>query len=201
MAPVEGGEVTNSGIRLQVGGKDPVDMLARIVVNSAGLDAHKVAQGLANFATDTIPAVSYASGHYYSLGKPSPFEHLIYPIPEPGGLGIHLTLDMGGQARFGPDVRWINQPNYQFDDSQRKRFAQAIRRYYPGLDDDLLSPAYVGVRPKLTGGSQAFADFRIDGPARHGVPGLVNLFGIESPGLTSCLALAEYVADIAMAGS
>jgi D-amino-acid oxidase len=131
---------------------------------------------------------------YFSLVGRAPFSHLIYPIPEPGGLGVHLTLDLGGQARFGPDVEWIERPDYGVDPARAERFYTAIRHWWPGLEDGRLQPAYAGVRPKIVGPGEVDADFRIDGPAAHGVPGLVHLYGIESPGLTAALAIGARVA-------
>jgi D-amino-acid oxidase len=131
---------------------------------------------------------------YFSLVGRAPFSHLIYPIPEPGGLGVHLTLDLRGQARFGPDVEWIDHPDYRVDPTRAERFYTAIRNWWPGLEDGRLQPAYAGVRPKIVGPGEADADFRIDGPAAHGVPGLVHLYGIESPGLTAALAIGARVA-------
>ncbi|MGD3380904.1 FAD-dependent oxidoreductase, partial [Xanthomonas citri pv. citri] len=133
-----------------------------------------------------------AKGSYFSLAGRTPFTHLVYPLPEPGGLGTHLTLDLAGRARFGPDVEWVDTLDYTLDPRRGERF-YAIRRYWPGLADGALQPAYTGIRPKISGPGQANADFRIDGPAHHGIAGLVNLFGIESPGLTSALAIADHV--------
>lgn len=162
------------------------------VVNSAGLEAPNVARML----TPDAPAAYYARGRYYAYSGASPFRRLVYPVAEPGGLGVHVTLDLGGQARFGPDVCWIDRIDYGFDDSQREAFIEAIRRYYPALDESRLHPGYTGIRPKINPPGAPAADFRIDGPAEHGVPGLVNLLGIESPGLTASLAIAQAVAAI-----
>ena len=162
------------------------------VVNSAGLEAPNVARLL----TPDAPAAYYARGRYYAYSGSSPFRRLVYPVAEPGGLGVHVTLDLGGQARFGPDVCWIDRIDYGFDDSRREAFIEAIRRYYPALDESKLQPGYTGIRPKITPPGAPAADFRIDGPAEHGVPGLVNLLGIESPGLTASLAIAQAVAAI-----
>jgi len=136
-----------------------------------------------------------AKGSYFSLTGRSPFNHLVYPVPEPGGLGVHLTLDLAGRGRFGPDVQWIDAINYDVDASRSAEFYAAIRKYWPGLPDNRLQPAYAGIRPKISGPGEATADFRIDGPEQHGVPGIINLFGIESPGLTASLAIAELVAE------
>lgn len=179
---------TDTGITVTC---DELSLDATLVINSAGLSAPDIA------ATCTdAPKASYARGRYYTYSGKSPFRRLVYPMPEPGGLGVHVTLDLAGQARFGPDVAWIDEVDYTFDDSAREQFATAIRRYFPGLDMARLQPGYTGVRPKITGPGEPAADFRIDGPSAHGVGGLVNLLGIESPGLTSSLAIAEYVQSL-----
>lgn len=174
-------------------------LAARCVVNAAGLWACAVAQATEGLTTAQRPPARFAKGNYFALAGRSPFGRLIYPLPEPGGLGIHLTLDLGGQARFGPDVEWIapatpDAIDYRVDAGRVAAFEASIRRYWPALPDGALQPAYSGVRPKLAGPCEPPADFRIDGPAEHGVAGLVNLFGIESPGLTACLAIAQAVA-------
>ena len=143
-----------------------------------------------------LPQVHYAKAHYFSYQGKSPFEHLIYPLPTDGGLGIHATNDLSGAARFGPDVTWVDEINYEFDESRKADFVNAIRSYFPGLDEERLTPAYTGIRPKLSGAGGPVRDFVIQGEADHGVAGLVNLFGIESPGLTACLAIGEYVQEI-----
>ncbi len=177
-------------------GAEPFE--ARWIVNCAGLDAQHVAAGIAGFPAAHIPALYVAKGHYFSLATPAPFRHLIYPTPADGGLGIHLTLDLAGQARFGPDVEWLPDAHgprdYAVDASRAATFEQNVRRYWPGLPDDALRPAYAGLRAKLSGPGAPAADFRIDGPDAHAVPGIVHCFGIESPGLTASLAIAEYVA-------
>jgi len=141
-----------------------------------------------------VPVLHYAKGNYFSVTGRAPFSRLIYPVPEPGGLGVHLTLDLNGVARFGPDVEWTDGTDYRVDPSRADRFYGEIRKYWPTLADDSLQPAYSGIRPKLSAQGEPNADFVIQGGAVHGVEGLVNLFGIESPGLTSCLAIAEHVA-------
>ena len=167
------------------------ELSAALVVNAAGLDAPMLARALG------CPWQGYfAKGHYYALSGPSPFSHLIYPVAEDGGLGVHVTLDLGGQARFGPDVQWTDAACYEFDIAGKDRFVSAIRRYYPALDPARLHPSYTGVRPKLVPQGAPAGDFVIEGPAEHGVPGLVNLLGIESPGLTACLAISECVVGI-----
>jgi L-2-hydroxyglutarate oxidase LhgO len=143
------------------------------------------------------PRELYAKGNYYSLTRRSPFSRLVYPVPEPGGLGVHVTLDMAGRMRFGPDVEWIEQEDYDVDMARAAAFYARIRDYWPGLPDGGLVPDYCGIRPKLTGPKDPQADFMIEGPAQHGLAGLVHLFGIESPGLTSSLAIADHVGELA----
>ena len=184
----------SAGIELHVRGADPI--LARCVVNSAGLTAPSVALRIEGYPPEHAPRELYAKGNYYSLTRRSPFSRLIYPVPEPGGLGVHVTLDLAGQARFGPDVEWVERIDYDVDPRGAERFYAAIRRYWPGLPDGALSPAYAGIRPKISGSGEPAADFVIQGPAEHGVAGLVNLYGIESPGLTASLALADDVARL-----
>jgi L-2-hydroxyglutarate oxidase LhgO len=178
---------------------EAIALEARIVINAAGLWAQKLASRIEGI-TD-IPPLILAKGSYAGLSVKSPFRHLVYPVPEPGGLGVHVTLDMGGRARFGPDVEWLasNDPatiDYTVAPDIAARFAPVISSYWPGIREEMLAPDYAGVRPKLSGLGQAAADFRIDGPPVHGLPGLVNLFGIESPGLTASLAIAEHVAGL-----
>lgn len=186
-------EIASDGFVVRLGGSDPMTLKARRLVNSAGLYASEVARRIAGLPDATIPPTRYARGCYFVLSGRSPFTRLIYPIPEPGGLGTHLTLDLGGGARFGPDVEWIDTIDYRLDLSRADRFYGAIRAYWPGLPDDALLPGYTGIRPKLSAPGEPAADFRIDGPLASGIAGLVNLFGIESPGLTSCLAIADRV--------
>jgi L-2-hydroxyglutarate oxidase LhgO len=169
------------------------------VVNAAGLWAQSLAARIEGLRD--IPPLFLAKGNYASLSIKSPFRHLVYPIPEPGGLGVHVTLDMGGRARFGPNVEWLtsNDPadiDYTVSSDITARFAPVIASYWPAVTAEMLTPDYAGVRPKLSGPGQPNADFRIDGPQAHGLPGLVNLFGIESPGLTASLAIAEHVAAL-----
>jgi L-2-hydroxyglutarate oxidase LhgO len=172
---------------------------AATLVNSAGLRAPSVARLIDGFPARTIPPELYAKGNYYSLAGRPPFSRLVYPVPEPGGLGVHVTLDMGGQARFGPDVEWVERISYEVDPRRADRFYAAIRHYWPGLPDGALAPGYAGIRPKISGPGEPAADFMVQGPAEHGVSGLVNLFGIESPGLTASLALADDVAKLLQA--
>jgi len=178
--------------------RESTTLRSQWVINCAGLDAPALAGRIENFPQTKIPKAQFAKGTYFNLLGRSPFSRLIYPLPEPGGLGVHVTLDLGGNARFGPDVEWLSIDNstdidYRVDITRAGKFHDAIRRYWPHLRDDQLAPAYAGVRPKITGPDELAADFRIDGPAEHGVPGIVNLFGIESPGITASLAIAEYV--------
>ncbi len=167
----------------------------RELVNAAGLEAPAVAGRIAGLAPQTIPRARFARGRYYSLRGAAPFRRLVYPVADAHSLGIHATLDLAGRVRFGPDVEWIEGIDYRFDTSRTEQFAAAIRRYYPALETARLEADYTGIRPKIYAPDEPAADFRIDGPAAHGVPGLVNLFGIESPGLTASLAIAETVAS------
>lgn len=198
-APMLQAEAGRDGFTIEVGGAAPMRLGARALVNSAGLSAPAVAGTIMGLAPAHVPRAHYAKGNYFALAGRAPFSRLIYPVPEAAGLGVHLTLDMGGSARFGPDVEWIDPPmtddiNYSVDARRGDGFYAAIRRYWPALKDGALQPAYAGVRPKLGGAAAAAQDFRIDGPETHGLPGLVNLFGIESPGLTASLAIADEVA-------
>ncbi len=199
LAPVDAVECGDGRHLVRVGGTEPMTLAAKVVVNSAGLSAPAVAARTRGLDARHVPRARYAKGSYYALAGRAPFSRLVYPVPEPGGLGVHLTLDLGGQARFGPDVEWIDPPaaeaiDYRVDARRADAFYAEIRRYWPALPDGALVPAYSGVRPKLRGPGEPAADFVIQGPAEHGVAGLVNLYGIESPGLTASLALAEEVA-------
>jgi L-2-hydroxyglutarate oxidase LhgO len=192
-SPVTRGEVSRDGILLEVGGRTPTTVRSRRLINAAGLYAQSVARSIDGLPAPTIPACHYAKGHYYVLSGASPFRRLVYPLAVAGGLGVHVTLDLGGQARFGPDVSWVDAVDYGFDDGRAASFYAAIRRYWPDLPDGALQPGYTGIRPKLGPAGAPAHDFVIQGPAVHGVPGLVNLYGIESPGLTASLAIADYV--------
>jgi L-2-hydroxyglutarate oxidase LhgO len=192
-SPLASGEVTGDGIVLNVGGAEPMTIRCNTVVNCAGLRAPKVAAAIAGIPARTIPATYFAKAHYYTLSGKSPFHHLVYPVAHAAFLGVHVTIDLGGQVRFGPDIEWIDEVDYSFDHSREPLFYEAIRRYWPGLKDGQLQPGYTGIRPKISGPGEPAADFRIDGPDDHGIAGLVNLFGIESPGLTSCLAIGDHV--------
>jgi len=184
-------------IELDVGGDAPMALECGLLVNAAGLNAPRVARGIDGMPLELIPRAYLAKGNYFSCSKKAPFSHLIYPVPEPGGLGVHLTLDMAGQARFGPDVEWVDSIDYAVDPARAARFYPAIRKYWPTLPDGALMPSYSGMRPKIVPPAVASQDFLIQGPKDHGVDGLINLFGIESPGLTSSLAIADYVGEIA----
>jgi L-2-hydroxyglutarate oxidase LhgO len=196
-SPLQQARIERDGIVLSIGsGGENTQLRARLVINAAGLSATQVARRIEGFPQQHCPTPHYAKGNYYALAGRAPFSRLIYPLPEPGGLGVHLTLDLGGQARFGPDVEWLPEtwaeaPDYDVDSRRSEGFYAEVRRYWPQLQDGALSPAYSGVRPKISGPDDPAADFLIQGPQEHGVPGLVNLFGIESPGLTSCLAIAD----------
>ena len=179
-------------LRVEIEGADAID--CEVLINSAGLGA----PALAAMVDSTAPAASYARGHYFSYSGKPPFSRLVYPVAEPGGLGVHVTIDLAGQVKFGPDVEWCDGVDYEFDAGRQEAFAESIRRYFPGLDTARLQPGYVGVRPKISGPGEGAADFRIDGVRDHGVPGLVNLLGIESPGLTSSLAIAERVHELVL---
>jgi L-2-hydroxyglutarate oxidase LhgO len=170
---------------------------AALVVNAAGLAAPDLARRLAAHPPGLLPTAHYAKGHYYTLSGSAPFRRLVYPVAEAGGLGVHVTLDLAGQARFGPDVVWIDGVDYTFDARNRDRFVTAIRRYYPDLDDTRLQSGYTGIRPKISGPADAAADFLLLGPESHQVAGLVHLLGVESPGLTASLAIAETVLTLA----
>jgi L-2-hydroxyglutarate oxidase LhgO len=193
-APVERIVSGPEGYRIKVGGAEPCWLSASEVINSAGLGAVPLANLWEGLPDDSVPTQRFARGVYFSYSGQHPFSSLVYPIPEPGGLGVHLTLDLAGQARFGPDVEWIDSIDYSVDPGRGVAFAESVRKWWPDLDPERLQPAYAGVRPKLHGPGEGFADFRIDGPEVHGLPGAVNLFGIESPGLTSSLAIADHVA-------
>ena len=187
------GYADSQGILLELNGKDQTRVQARTVVNSAGLNAPSLARRIQGTNHGEIPCERYAIGHYFSLLGPSPFQHLVYPVPERGGLGVHVTLDLAGTARFGPDVQWIDQVDYTFDASRKDAFAGAISRYCPLLNPDRLVPAYTGIRAKTVGPTEQPSDFQIHSGEQSGHPSLLNLFGIESPGLTASLAIAEHV--------
>lgn len=191
-APVVDGRAGDGGMLLAVGGAEPMTLLARNVVLAAGLAAPRLggALGLAN-----VPPGHLCKGNYFTLTGRTPFSRLVYPVPVAAGLGVHFTLDLGGRGRFGPDVEWVVAEDYRVDPRRGDSFYAAIRRYWPGLADGALEPAYAGMRPKISAEGEPAADFLIQGPAETGVPGVAALYGIESPGLTSCLAIAELVGE------
>lgn len=195
---VERLSVSSQGIEVVI--EDGTQLLARTVINAAGLGACRLARRIRGLDARHVPKPWFAKGSYFVLSGRSPFEHLIYPAPEPdqhlAGLGVHLTLDLGGQAKFGPDVEWTDDPDDLLVDPARgAAFYAEVRRYWPALPDGALLAGYAGIRPKISGPQEPASDFLIQGPAVHGVPGLVNLLGVESPGLTSCLAIANHVAS------
>jgi L-2-hydroxyglutarate oxidase LhgO len=195
--PLLRAKASGNRIEIEAGGDAPASLECRLLVNAAGLAASAVARNIDGMPIELIPPGYLAKGNYFSCSVRAPFSRLIYPVPEPGGLGVHLTLDMAGQARFGPDVEWVDTIDYAVDPARAERFYPAIRRYWPTLPDGALMPSYSGIRPKIVPPAVAAQDFLIQGPRDHGVEGLINLFGIESPGLTSSLAIAEYVGELA----
>jgi len=197
-SPVTGGEIRNDGILLSIGGEEPMHLLCNLVINSAGLYAQAVAGSIEGFPDDHLPETHYAKGNYFVLNGRTPFAHLIYPVPEEAGLGVHLTLDLAGQARFGPDVEWVDEVEYSVDPSRGDSFYEAIRTYWPDLPDDALTPGYCGIRPKLRSAGNPASDFVIEDHETHGVEGLINLFGIESPGITASMSIAEHVVELSM---
>jgi L-2-hydroxyglutarate oxidase LhgO len=191
-SPVTGGSLHPSGIDLLIGTTTPITVRAASVVNCAGLGAQELSRCL-GVPASAIPSRFLAKGYYFSLAGRSPFQHLVYPLANAAGLGTHVTLDLSGGARFGPDVQWIEDIDYGFDETRKAQFARAIRLYYPGLDDSRLQPAYTGIRPKISAAGEPAADFSIRGPSEHGNCPYVALYGIESPGLTASLAIAQQV--------
>jgi len=197
LSPVTGARAVSSGLDVHVGGGEPTNLHCRLLVNSTGLHAPDLARRIVGMPAEHIPGRYYAKGNYFTLSRRSPFSRLIYPVPVPGGLGVHLTIDLGGQARFGPDVEWIDEIDYTVDPARADSFYAAVRKYWPDLPDGALQPGYAGIRPKVTPRGAPAQDFVVQGPHTHGVAGLINLFGIESPGLTASLALANYVREVA----
>ena len=195
--PLQRARAAAGHIELEAGGEAPMTLACDLLVNAAGLAAPAVARSIEGMPIEMIPVPYLAKGNYFSCSVRAPFSRLIYPVPEPGGLGVHLTLDMAGQARFGPDVEWVDAIDYAVDPARAERFYPAIRKYWPTLPDGALMPSYSGIRPKIVPPAVARQDFLMQGPQDHGVAGLINLFGIESPGLTSSLAIADHVADMA----
>jgi L-2-hydroxyglutarate oxidase LhgO len=193
-SPLEHAEIAQGAIHLIAA--NGTSLQARYLVNAAGLHAPSLARRFAGMDPVHIPAPRFAKGSYFTLAGRAPFRHLIYPVPEAAGLGVHLTLDLGGQAKFGPDVQWVESAEDWLVDPRRgDAFYAEVRKYWPALPDGALAPGYAGIRPKIHGPDEPAADFCIQGPSVHGMAGLVNLFGIESPGLTSALAIGEYVAN------
>lgn len=193
--PVERVIACNPGFTVFTGGLDPTRITTKYLINSAGLHALRVAQQIEGLNPEHVPNQFFAKGNYFSLTGKSPFSRLIYPVPESAGLGVHYTLDLSGKGRFGPDVEWIDEIDYSVDENRGINFYEAIRKYWPNLPDGALVPAYAGIRPKLTGPEASGQDFLIQSERVHGVPGLVNFFGIESPGLTASMSVAESVAS------
>lgn len=195
------GALRTDGCELQLEGESQFRVLARSCINAAGLSAAPLARQIEGLQRLTVPKIHLVRGHYFSYGGRAPMRHLVYPLPEAGGLGIHATLDLAGQLRFGPDSEYVDTIDYRFDEARRDAFAASIRRWLPGLDAARLEPGYTGIRPRLSGPGEGFRDFLVSGPRDHGVPGIINLFGIESPGLTACLSLAEKVCKLTSQGS
>lgn len=193
LTPVVGGQVMNDGIRIDCGGAAPMSLTADIVINSAGLWAQSIAASIAGVPAESVPPTYYCKGNYYTLSGKPPFQRPIYPVPENAGLGVHVTVDLGGQVRFGPDVEWVDSIDYDVDPARADKFYAAIRKYYPALKDGAIQPGYSGIRPKIQAPDEAARDFVIQGPQDHGIRGLINLYGIESPGMTSSLAIAGFV--------
>ncbi len=197
-APVESIDIRNGGFTLSTGGSAPAKIDAACVVNSAGLGAQTLARHIHGLDPRYVAPLYLARGNYFSLSRRAPFRHLVYPVPDKAGLGVHLTLDLAGRARFGPDIEWIDTPRYEVDPQRAESFYTSIRAYWPALPDGALEPAYAGIRTKLAGPGEPPADFILQGVAQHGVRGLINLFGIESPGLTASLAIAQRVGEMVM---
>lgn len=196
LSPLQRARATDRGLELEVGGAQPMRLGCSWLINCAGLHAQRVARRIEGLAPETIPPGYLAKGNYFQLRGRTPFRRLIYPMPVGGSLGVHVGLDLSGRCRFGPDIHWVEQIDYDVDETQAPAFYAAIRRYWPGLPDGALAPDYTGIRPKITPPGAAAGDFIIAGPVATGVDGLVCLYGIESPGLTSALAIADHVAAV-----
>lgn len=191
-SPLLSGRVRpEGGFELQFGGDDAMTLSCNVLINASGIHAPTLARRIEGIPAAHIPQEYMCKGSYFTLSGRAPFSHLIYPVPQHAGLGVHLTLDLGGQAKFGPDTEWVDSEDYSLDPRRADVFYEAVRSYWPALKDGTLEPGYTGIRPKISGPHEPAADFMIEGPSAHGVAGLVNLFGIESPGLTSSLAIAE----------
>ena len=198
-SPVLSGRADGEGVEIEVGGAEPMALRCKLFINSGGLHAPALARSIAGMPRQLIPQEYYAKGNYFTLAGRSPFSRLIYPVPVPGGLGVHLTIDLGGQARFGPDVEWVDGLDYSVDPRRSDSFYEAVRRYWPELKDGALQPGYAGIRPKIVPKGAPGQDFVVQGGGVHGIPALVNLFGIESPGLTAAIALGEHVRELVAA--
>ena len=195
--PFVGAEpLAGGGFRVRTGGADPAELTCRLLVTAPGLGAQDVAARIEGFPGSRIPTAHFGKGVYFVFHGRAPFSRLIYPPPIPGALGVHYRRDLGGQARFGPDLEYVDHEDYTVDPARVAGFEAYIRRFWPGLPDNALTPDYAGIRPKIHGPGEEQPDFRIDGPGAHGIEGLVALFGIESPGLTSSLAIGDEVAGL-----
>ena len=191
--PIERLERSRGGWQARFGGSDPQSIAVDAVVNCAGLGAQRLARATAGYPCERIPRLVLAKGNYFNYSGRPAFSRLIYPVPVPGGLGVHVTLDLAGRMRFGPDVEWIESENYDVASERAQSVYASSRKYWPALPDNSLAPDYAGIRPKLSGPGEPAVDFMVEGPAQHGLAGLVSLFGIESPGLTCALPLAAQV--------
>ena len=194
-APLQAAQPLAEGYRLQIGGADPASLTVKSLVIAAGLGAQTAAATIEGYPAEAIPKLHYGKGVYFALRGPAPFQRLVYPPPVPGALGIHYKRDLAGRAHFGPDLEYVDREDYDVDPGRAEAFYGYVRHFWPALPDGALSPDYAGIRPKLHGPGEPQPDFRIDGPERHGLTGLIALFGIESPGLTSSLAIGSYVAE------
>lgn len=195
-SPVTGGRVKDDGVEIDVGGADPITLHAKTLVNCAGLWSDRAARSIIGVPADTIPALNYGKGQYFTYSGAAPFKRLIYPLPSPDSQGVHYTRDLGGQAKLGPDITFINSnTDYSVEESRRDAFAAAARRFWPDINAEKLQPGYAGIRPKLKGPGEE-GDFLFSGPETHGIPSYLGLYGIESPGLTTCLAVADHAAAL-----
>ncbi len=196
LSPVVGGKVEDDGILIDVGGAEPMSLKSEIVVNSVGLQAQQLALKIEGLSKETVPPFHYFKGNYNTHSGRPPFSRPVFTVPEKAGLGVHVTVDLAGQVKFGPDVEWIDQIDYDVDPARADLFYDAVRRYYPDLKDGSIMPGYAGIRPKIQAPGEPAKDFLIQGPRDHGVDGLVNLYGIESPGLTASMPIADHVVDL-----